>query len=735
MTNHGSGRRRSLVPVVALVGLFALGPASPAAEAVKGEASSVASLKWIPADAAFYGAMLRSGEQVRMIARSNAWARLTSLPAVQMLWQKVQAEWSEEGQMAPLYKLYQQPENQQLVALLGDMFAHEVFLYGGDDWPQFTTVMQDVVGAARFGPLFAMLTGQGRNMDQTGLRVRLVLDTLKEHAKDLKVPTLVIGFKLSKKERAQAQIKRLENLLKQSEFRKHVTREKVAGGNFLTLKVDGSMVPWDQIPWKTIEETEGEYDALVKRLKTLKLTVSLGLRDDFLLLSVGESNAHLARLGHGERLADRPELAPLKKILDKKLTSVGYASKAMQARLVWSKKDVHDYIDTCENLLKLVNLTDAQRAQIHKDLVDLGKDINPFLPTAGAVVSYSYLTDRGWESFTHDASTYPDRDGSKPLTLLHHVGGNPLLATVSRSKNALAQYRVLAKWVRVAYRYFEEYGEPLMEENVRAQYKEFAKAFLPLARQLNRITEKSFLPALADGQAGFVLDAKLTSRHWHKALPAADKPLPLPEPAIILGVSDAAQLREAMGEYRSVTNQILAKLHEMIPSVPELKIPKPDTRKVKGGTLYSYPLPERWGLDPRIVPNGGLGERVAVLGLTREGSERLLADTPLKATRGPLADVRRPLASATYVNGERMVDALVPWVDWGLRAVFTIRQVRGGGVPEQPQIDPNVEAVMKQVHDGLEVLKVFRSYASVTYREGGVWVTHAETVIRDLPAK
>jgi hypothetical protein len=42
------------------------------------------------------------------------------------------------------------------------------------------------------------------------------------------------------------------------------------------------------------------------------------------------------------------------------------------------------------------------------------------------------------------------------------------------------------------------------------------------------------------------------------------------------------------------------------------------------------------------------------------------------------------------------------------------------------------EDLLKQVRVVLRVLKSFRGSASATYREDGVWVTHGETVIRDL---
>ena len=72
---------------------------------------------------------------------------------------------------------------------------------------------------------------------------------------------------------------------------------------------------------------------MIQRLKQMTLVVAVGLRDDFLLVSIGSSTDALARLGQGQSLADRPELAPLQKFADKRLISVGYISKAMATQI------------------------------------------------------------------------------------------------------------------------------------------------------------------------------------------------------------------------------------------------------------------------------------------------------------------------------------------------------------------------------------------------------------------
>src|SRR5205823_10448732 len=101
---------------------------------------------------------------------------------------------------------------------------------------------------------------------------------------------------------------------------------------------------------------------------------------------------------------------------------------------------------------------------------------------------------------------------------------------------------------------------------------------------------------------------------------------------------------------------------------PDLKVPPPQTKKAKGGTVYYYQLPNQAvGLDERIVPNAGLGKQLAVLSLSVEHSERLLAEHPLSAKSPLLAEAKKPLAGAAYCDWAGFVDALAPWADYALQ--------------------------------------------------------------------
>ena len=103
------------------------------------------------------------------------------------------------------------------------------------------------------------------------------------------------------------------------------------------------MVPWDEAPigqLRAMEASPGDVDKVMARLKKLTVVVSLGLRDDYLLLAVGSSTDCLARLGKGKLLAGRNEFKPLEKFAGKELTSISYVSRALVAKL-WHRREGH----------------------------------------------------------------------------------------------------------------------------------------------------------------------------------------------------------------------------------------------------------------------------------------------------------------------------------------------------------------------------------------------------------
>jgi hypothetical protein len=734
MSQQPRHRVRGWRPFALAAALLLGGALAAPARAAEGGPTDHA-LALVPADAAFYSASLRNREQLDALLKSKAWARVKELPLVQMGWKHLQEQWAQEGgPLEGLRQFYDQAENRELVAVLADAVSQEIFCYGGGAWADVTELALQLNNAVQYAPLQAQLEGKNPNEAQG----RAALRALARNPNLVKVPELVLGFKVREPKKAESQINRLEALLKElikqaPPLEGRLRRAKVGGHTFLTLDLDGSLVPWDQIPFKDFEDKPGEFDPLVKKLKGLKLSVSLGVRDGYLLLAVGPSAASLARLGgKGERLVDRPELNPLRKFAGKRLTSVGYVSKAFKARLQQANVgNLDGMVRMAQALLAKAGLPEDKRKLIEKDLTDLAGDVKTAIPEAGASVGFTFWTERGFESYAYDYNKYTHREGSRPLTLLDHVGGDPILAVVGRAKYDPVDYLKLVRWIQKAYGHADELLKDKLDDEQRKKYEEVSKAFLPLLKRLDQATGKLLAALGGDGQWALVLDARWTSRQWIDKLPGTDKLLPMLEPALVWGVGDAAELRKALAEYRAIANEMIAKVRELAPpgEVPDFQIPEPKVEKRKAGTLYSFPLPADWGLDKQVVPTGGLSAKVGVLTLSHAQAERLLTARPLKTGGGPLADRNRPLVSAAYCNWPAFVDALAPWVELAIQQTPLPFQ---GSDPDSDEGKKARADVLKQARTVLQVLKAFRGITSASYVEDGVLVTHSESVYQDL---
>jgi len=731
-------RRASWVLAATLVGGISVGSLT-AEPAAGGDLKSLdTSLEFVPGNVAFYSSMLRNREQIEIIGKSRAWAKLMAMPAVQDALKMYEAEGNKpDSPVAKVQARLKHPMVTDLLALLGDMFSHDVFMFADEDFVEFIDLFQTVANTMRYGPMVMQVSGQADAMHSEKIQGGLLFRVLAENLESIKIPTSITGFKVTDTDRAKQNLGNLTGVIRglittasvfAPQLYGSVSEQEIAGHEYLTISLNGEMIPWDEVPLDELEEVEleeGDAEKVIGKLKELKLVIAIGLRDDYLLLSIGGSTDLLARLGSGDLLVDRPELKPLEEYVDEPLTSVAYVSQAMNACVATGKKDIDELLELVEEVLPHSGLSADEQDEIRRDAAELAEDIKRYLPEPGAIMGFSFLTDRGMEGYSYNWTKNVLFDSSKPLTLLENTGGDPLLALVMRERpSAEEDYDLIAKWITVAYRYFEKYAVPQMPPREREKYEQFVELVRPLPARLDKANRQMLIPALADGQSGLVLDGKLKIRRFIEELPG-EGPMPMIEPALVVGISDAELFRQGCAEYRAVFNAVVDALHEVEPDeIPDFECPEPKTRKTNLGTIYSYPLPAEWGIDKKIVPNAGLSEDAAVFSVSLAHTRRLLTATPL-ATGGVLTDPTRPTAVAFLLDWAGLVDAATPWVE--LAATEIIKEEMGVSADS-----PEAAAVMDQVHTVLEVLKTLRTVTAESYLQDGAMITHSLTEIRDV---
>jgi hypothetical protein len=693
------------------------------------------SLKLIPADAAFYSSMLRNREQVEAFLHSNAWEKIKSMQSVQMGLAMYNMQAQQQGSYVWQFQdKIQNPEAKKLINLAADMGSNEIFFYGGKNCNQFIELMQYVVSSMRYGPAILQATGKAQGLSGDKLNAKVVLNAVIAHQDLVEFPNVLIGFRLKKPSAANEALIKMEMFLNIAleavpKLKGHLNRETIGDDEFLVLRVDGKMIPWEQFPrddFKQLVDNEADLDKFIEHVKKMEFVFAMGVRDKDLLISLGSSLDCIKNLGSKERLIDLPEFKPLEKFADKRLTNIGYVSKDFIERANNNVKTIDDLRDFLDQMIPLAHFSDAQNSQLTKDVGALAVDLKNMLPKLGSIVSIDFMTDNGYEGYQYNWGSHPRLDGSKPLGLLSHMDGNPILGIVGRRKVSIEHYDNLVKWGKVGWNYMEELALPRVPEEHRAKVQAFLTDLKPLLVRLDTATREMWVPAVADGQIGLVVDAKLTSKQIQISMPMLQQEMPFLEPALVIGVSNADLFKKAIGEFRGVYNDLIDLIvkqndvpQEAKAQIVMFKWPEAKVDQIAGGSLYSYPLPDQWGVDKKIVPNAGLINNVAVISLSTEQTDRLLKETPLKVG-GVLASTDRPLAVAGWFDCKALLGAATPWVNYILEQI-----------PEQ-QMAGQKDMVVSQFHTILEVLSTIKSITSETYMENNIVVSHSLVEIQDL---
>lgn len=720
------GLCRFSVITIALVAAGWLVPHAAAGELSKLDTS----LQIVPEDVAFYSSMMRNREQIEAIAGSNAWAKIKEMPVVQMgmMFYQMQMSVPDSGP-AKLAEAMDNPEARKIIDMLIDMGSEEIFLYGDNSAADLLQLFQDVNGAQNYGTLMALVGGEYYDMER--VKTRHAISMLAEDAELIATPNLILGFKISNHKLAKEQLIKLEtigNIVFESneETKGHFEKTKVGGYEYLVLELDGSMIPWDEVPLDTFKENEledGDIDKIVERVKQAKLVVALGIRDDYLVFSIGPSLDYLKKMGEGPWLIDRKELEPLADFVDRRLTSVGYVSKEMNQRLNNQKNQIDEAVAMADMLLPETELSEEQQERIIEDAKRVAEDLKKLVPEVGALAGFSFLTDQGIESFRYNWSDLSGLDGTKQLGLLEHVGGNPLLGLVLRERVNPDHYDMVVEWIKTAYRYVEDYALPTMQEDDRRELESFLKGTMPLFERMDKTNREKLIPSLADGQSALVIDGKLTSKQLVETMPPAEEPLPIFEPAIVIGLSDANLFRSAMHDYWEIVNGMIDAMRNAEGTdVPEdFRLPEPKIDEISDGKLFCFPLPEEWGVDKQIVPNMGISKNVAVMTISKDHSARLMQATPL-SVGGLLTETDRPLAVAVWVDWAAMVDTVAPWVDYFMEVSPALENAG----------DDQREMTVTQVHTVIELLKVLRKISNECYFKDGALVIHTLVELQDV---
>ncbi|HEX4412735.1 MAG TPA: hypothetical protein VH107_03845 [Lacipirellulaceae bacterium] len=740
---HYTRFTRLLVAAVAACTLVAVRSA-PAADL----AEQAHSLRQVPADAAFYSASLRFKEQWHTFADSKAYGKLMEIPFIQLIKMGATFQWQQANQpvVARVREYVESPAGQDAVNLVHEMFSDEIYAYGSSNIAETLKTLMEANSIARSARLEAIAAGEDPGKAVT----EKMLQRFKEQlGKGITVPTLTIGFRIKDKDRAKRELDEIHSLLRgvldehQPDLAAHLQREQIGGHEFLTFRLDGSMIPWEQIREQAHDLDDDQFNEIKDAVSKQTIAIALGVEDEFVLLSIGATTDHLEKIGQGPTLADQAALKPIEQHAKERVVAISYISKAFMESLGSPQKTVDDIAGGIEEALVQAKVDEEDRKTILDDIRAL--DLAKYMPAPGDATAIAFLTARGYEAYQYTHAARPMMDSSKPLSILSHVGGTPLFMIASHSKSGLDDYVKFADWLKRVAGHAEAIAEKKADSDDWDKYQKIREKGIELLERLDEANREKMIPALADGQGALVIDFTAKSQQWFEKMPPAAKPLPMLELAFVASVSDSDKLREGLKTYVEVGKEAykLAKeVHE--DDMPELKLPKPVISDLDGGgKLYTYPLPKKWGIDPQVAINAGLTSSFGAVSLMPLTTERLLKDKPLEIDTSLKLD--RPAALVTHVEFAKMIEAVRPWINYGLDiATGKIKPHKGKEAEDdsddsdaKPPAAPTPAMIqmgmfVPQMQQVLDVASALKSATSMSYEENGLWVTHSETHIEDL---
>ena len=725
----------------------------------------------VPQDAAFVSSSLRLREQYDAIVKSNAFKSVMQLPAVRRALDSLDEQRMTPGSpLSTLDTFMQLPENEDAVELLGDMAATDTFVYGEPSCVSFWRLVrklgeaQQRIGVGETpGGETDIVVESIEDDDEGDLEVRgaavesldaarqarAVISALADNLDLLVVPDIVWGFRTTKRDIADEQIRRLEALgtimlQADQDLPLAVSREKIAGGEVLTFTLDGNHAAWDELERSAVEMTD-DAEGVAKvfgRLKELDVVIAVGLVGDWMIVSLGDSADHLEKLvlpnGGRKGLLTLPAFAPLVEHGDKRLTGISYMSESLCDAVNSSRSDVESLLGVVDQLDDSAGVT----AEAKKDLRSLGAKVveewGKRLPEPGPWMAFSFLAERGYEGYSWNWAHNQPFDGAKRLDLLEHAGGAPLGVMVSRLKSDPEGIDAAVDIIQGAWALFQKHGRSEMGIDEREKLDAFSEHVLPLAAKFAAILRDKIAKSLADGQVGLVLDSKGRTKRVQGELPPSAEPLPLVEPAVVVSLADPKLFKEGLSDLFTLGDELTDAIREMDPeAVPEgYRIPEPEKSKGDEGSVWSWKLVNS-RLDDQIRPAIGVGDDVAVFSMAPKQAGRMLVESRLE-TGSQLAKFDEPLASAAAFDVAGAIDALEPWVTYLTR--YGCVQERDGLVDPAVELtaaDENDQAkeVLEHVRVVLAAAKSLRAAAVETSFQGDALVTHWRNVIRDTPAK
>jgi hypothetical protein len=727
------------------------------------------SLDFAPADTAFYFATSSHQQIWNSFVQSRAYAALKDTPAgrkMRKAYRKgLSRGWDQFGENPFRYYLegyansIDSVQGKLVMPYLERLFAHELFVYGDSQIVPFVQTL----GAYYDELNAAVIDSAGQeNPDELWKRFETIGN---KHLSNLEVPTIVVGAITDEPEvfvgflelmnTGFQQIIR-ENPNEMQLLAKAVRFQSEGTGAADRFAWFGLEIAGDELPFDQLKVVDPDLEPLLGAVQPMfagkRFAFAFAVRGQAVLMTFGPSFEHLRKLGAGPLLVDQPLLEPLRqaRTSGQPLCLAGYRSTEF-ARLTsstwsgWARAASYlmnqaiagadsELLSESEKL-ELIKKFEAESEQCARELEAL--ESKP-----GASLVYGLLTGEGIEGYVLEFDQPADPQSNQPLQLPSQLSTSPLFAVFNRNQASAEHWKIIGKYLSKLFAGLEHYGPLLAEDLERAEISAIVlERLAPLLQSLSQTTLSELLPEMAGREWGLVVDFSQTEKKWHRQMPAASEPLPMPGAVMLMQFRDAAVVRKVGAEYLTAARKLLQDAKELgagdIPS--SLEIPDPQQQALPVGSEFGFPLPSALGLTPDWKPHTVMSDHLLAIGYFPEQTARLLQSPPKpeqsqsansdssgrSSLFGPAGETERATSGLLYFDNNQLATALEAWLKYGFE------QAKANGesldmaiAADSGDLNLSEQELRETLATAFNFYRSFAGFSSRTYRQENASVRH-----------
>jgi len=538
---------------------------------------SPGSWRWVPQQTDFFWGFHHVDQQIQATQDSELAAKLVETA----LWKKSSElffkEWKDRKSDLAIWKArLDNPAAREIRAFLYDVISQDVFLYADENLSRTLDQWNSIV------PEVERLSSQEVATEE---KADIVARWVNDIVPRIQLPTLMLGGRCTNTDRALARIDEIEGAIRLginfvpdiASLFNNLRRIEDKRGNRLEWRITADRIPWNQIPETDLLDRETLQD-LRSACKDKSLTFSIGLLDEYFCVVISGDKEWESRFGKDSPMDELPEIQSLvssylnKHVRDRGLdralvTSTYHTSdrlvSSFQAFLLdgFFRKIARTVLLPMIDQQPPESDTAAWLVSVLDDASWLDDRIGQHVVRYRGATRLAWLSELGLESVQIDRTPMHLMDSTQVLEGIRRIEDDPLLVLNLRLGSHQEYFQTAREIVRRVKSNFEELmliRDPDADLGPLRPIHQQLQAIWPMVVAITEEWQKRILPNLNGEHMVLVQSDGLGS------------PLPLPEVALVSGISNPDELGAGTISIVNAVGSLLGSLGVSTPLSPNL---------------------------------------------------------------------------------------------------------------------------------------------------------------------